>query len=476
MDYLNLKNLIAGKEVEFGGKLRVSSEFYPNYSTQISDSTIFDIKMAISKAKTAAEKCNQMPFEERRKILQNAAKKISFNSSDLEYIVRYTGMPITQVKKQTGEVKAVLEIIPELIEKRIGIKYGKIARKPIDGENFFKFLHPIDGFLYAVTPANDPRVTAFVSAWAVSLGIPVVFKTASTDVLTAQKIIRAILDCGYPDAGLNQVCWDTKKIEKRRLNFDLVDSATAIWAFGEDKTVDAQLRFEESEGSNVDHFANKIILRHASGRSAGIYDDQYDNKKAAEIIAESALDWPIACNSMKTIFDTSTGHELVEELKEKFSEYEKYIGDPLKETTKVGYVNPRTNNHVYARIQDLERLGIMTRLKGIKIEDKQTSPILLQTDDVNSEFLNKEYGTYILAVKHCATFDDAVNDANYSAGDTHRLALSVFSDEEDKILKSVLRAHHIKRARHSTELDLMFHEGNDYLHKLTIPQIHRVSF
>ena len=476
MDTLILKNLIAGKETSGGNTFTVNSDFYERFNTRVEDATIFDIKMATSKAKAIAKECNQIPFEDRKKILNTAAKKIRFSTEDLEYIVQYTGMPIAQVKKNIEEIKITLQIIPELVEKRIGIKHGKIARKPIVGENFFKVLNPINGFTYAVTPANDPRVTAFVSAWLVTLGIPVVFKVAATDVLPAQKIITAIIDSGYPAAGLNQLCWDTKKEEKRRLNFDLVDSAAAIWAFGDNKTVDRLLRLEEIEQGNIDHFADKIVLRHISGRAAGIYDGVYDAKKTAGIIVESALEWPIGCNAMKAVFDAGKQGELEQEILEKFKEYEKYTGDPLKEKTKVGYVKPQLNNQVYERIQSLVKLGLITRLSGIKKEARQTTPILLVTEDDHSEFLSKEYSTYILAVKPCDTFETAINDANYSAGDEHRLALSVFSDEEDVILKATLKAHHIKRVRHSTELDLLFHEGNDYLHKLTIPQIHRVSF
>jgi len=476
MDELILKNLIAGKGISGGNTFAVNSDFYEEFSTQVGDATIFDIKMATSKANAIAKECNQIPFEDRKKILNTAAKKIRFSTEDLEYIVRYTGMPITRVKKHVEEIRTTLQIIPELVEKRIGIKHGKIARKPLIGENFFKVLNSINGFVYAVTPANDPRVTAFVSAWLVTLGIPVVFKVAATDVLTAQKIIAAILDSGYPAAGINQLCWDTKREEKHRLNFDLVDSATAIWAFGDNKTVDRLLRLEETEQGNIDHFADKIVLRHISGRAAGVYDGVYDAKKTAKIIVESALDWPIGCNAMKAVFDASKKGELEQELLEKFKEYEKYTGDPLKEKTKVGYVKPQLNNQVYERIQSLGKLGLITRLNGIRKEAHQTTPILLVTEDNHSEFLSKEYSTYILAIKPCDTFETAINDVNYSAGEEHRLALSIFSDEEDAILKATLKAHHIKRIRHSTELDLLFHEGNDYLHKLTIPQIHRVNF
>src|SRR3989344_5773900 len=155
MDTLILKNLIAGKETSGGNTFTVNSDFYERFNTRVEDATIFDIKMATSKAKAIAKECNQIPFEDRKKILNTAAKKIRFSTEDLEYIVQYTGMPIAQVKKNIEEIKITLQIIPELVEKRIGIKHGKIDRKPLIGANFFKVLNSINGFVSAVTQAND---------------------------------------------------------------------------------------------------------------------------------------------------------------------------------------------------------------------------------------------------------------------------------------------------------------------------------
>ena len=475
MDKMHLKNLVGGGEIGLGKEFEVKSEFYNDYVTSVTDSNMFDIKMAISKVKAAEAECNRLSFEERKKILKKAANKLKFNWEDYEYIVKYTGMPIRSVRKHLGDIIKILEIVPELVEKRIGTKHGRIGHKPIEGHDLFKFLQPITGYAYVVTPANDPRVTAFVAAWLVTLGIPGVFKVAKTDVFSAQKTMRAIIDSGYPVGALNQLCWDTANEETKKLNFSLADASTAIWAFGTDETVDNLLRFERSGNGGINHFSGKVVLRHATGRAAGIYDGTYNIKETAKIIAESALDWPIACNSIKSVFDASPKHELLEQLREQFDDYAAFTGDPLEEGTKVGYISSKLNNHIYSRIASLERLGVIKRTTGEKLNEFQTTPIILNIQDEHSEFLSSEYSTYITAVKECASFEDAVECSNYAAGKQHRLVVSVFSEERDKILKTILKAHHVKRARHTTELDVLFHEGNDYLHRLTTPQIHRVD-
>ena len=137
-----IKNLIGGREIGLGETFTVRSEFYEDYYTIVTDSNLFDIKMAVSKAKTAGMECNKMPFGERKKILHEAARKIAFSKKELEYVVKYTGMPLKQVKRQVEEIKTTLKIIPDLVEKRIGVLYGRIGRKPVEGQDFFKFLNP----------------------------------------------------------------------------------------------------------------------------------------------------------------------------------------------------------------------------------------------------------------------------------------------------------------------------------------------
>jgi acyl-CoA reductase-like NAD-dependent aldehyde dehydrogenase len=471
------KNFIGGKGILLSGRnFVVESDFYPGYRVSAPESSLFDVKTAVSKAKGAIAECRKMGFEERAGILKKAASKISFNQKEFEYIVKNTGMPISAVKELTGDVKTIYEFLPSMIESRIGVKHGKLGHK-ISGKNdLFAFFEPMQGTVYAVTPGNDIRVTPFIAAWLVSLGIPGIIKCSKNDLLASQKSIRAITEAGYPDGALGVMCWDTHKPENAALNFELVDSAKAVWAYGNDVTVDKLLRFEEKpDGRAVDHFSDKIVLRHATGRAAGVCDSQIDVKQVSKTIVESSLKWPVGCNALKMIFDSSGQHEeLIAVLKKEFEDAGKYTGDPMKENTKVGLVDPKLLNHVEGRTKDLAKLGMLKVETGRKTSETQSTPFLLSTQDENSEFLNTEFSLYILTAKKCASFPEAVLEANESAGEHKRLVVSVFSHDEEKVMKSSIYAHHVRRMRHTTEIDLLFHEGNDYFHKLTVPQVHRV--
>ena len=472
------KNYIGGKEVLLSGKnFIVESEFYPTYRVSAPETGLFDIKTAVSKAKSSIQECRKLGFSERVEILEKAAEKFALGKNELEYVVKNTGMPISTVKEMAGEIQQMYRGLPVLIEKRIGTRHGKYGHVVSKEMGLFAFFEPVNGFIYAVTPGNDIRVTPFIAAWLVSLGIPGIFKCSKNDLVVAQKSIRVLTEAGYPDGALSVLCWDTNKKENSALNFELEDAAKAIWAYGDDFTVDNLLRFEEkANGQTVDHFSDKIVLRHATGRSAGICDSEMDLKHAAQTIVESSLKWPIGCNSLKMLFDAShQKQELMEILKEKFEEIGKKTGDPMDSKTKVGFVSSKLLNHVWGRISDLKKMGLLNIKIGEKKSEIQTTPILLETKDKNSEFLSTEFSLYVLTRKECATFREALNEVNESAGPMKRLAVSIFSHDEEKIMKGYTHAHHVRRMKHTTDIDLLFHEGNDYFHKLTTPQIHRIS-
>lgn len=469
MSAIEFSNLVNGKETANGKFFDVNSPFYPDYSTRVHSTDALELAAAISKAREAESACNSLDFEERYEILKTVSKKIKFGKDALEYAVKMTGMPISSVEKKIDDIKNIFVAVPGMLLKRIGVMHGKLARHVMPDSDILKILHPIEGFVYAVTPGNDPRVSAFVSAWLVSLGIPCILKASRNDLMVSHLVAKKIIEAGYPASGLSVMCWDSSE---SRLNFNAVDAASAIWAFGNDITVDNLLRFEGEK----DHFSGKIVLRHATGRSAAICDKTIDYKKTADIITESSLDWPIGCNSLKAVFDANDMHdELVACLKENFEKLESKTGDPMKKTTKVGYTDPKILSRLFKYTGDQKLFGSIQVICGKHVSDIQATPLLVKSKNHYTDFVSSEISAYVLGIKKCESFEDAIKETNESAGNAKRLAVSVFSGDESKVLRSHIRAHHIKRLRPTTELDVLFHEGNDYLHKLTVPQIHRVE-
>lgn len=461
-----------------GERFDVRSKFYNDYLTKVPNSNIFDIKMAISKAKTAITELSELTFEDRLNILKTVSKKFSADSKDLEYAVKMIGMPISSIEEKISDVKKFITTVPDFIAKRFQITHGKIGSRIFDDSNMLEILEPLDGFVYAVTPGNDIRVVPFVIVWLVTLGMSGTIKVSKNDLVISQKIAKMIIDSGYPASALNILCWDTSDEHRNRLNFDLIDASKVVWAYGDDSTVDNLLRFEHIQNNGftykTDHFSDKVVIRHASGRAAVVCDTNIDIEKAANIIVSSALDWPIGCMALKAVFDSNSKHEdLLNIIKEKFEVVSKHIGDPMKSSTKIGYIDPNIISHVFQRAKSLKELGLVELIHGETYSDIQASPLLTVTKDKNSEFLSTEFSLYIASIKKCESYDEAIKEVNETGGRNKRLVISILSHHPADVLKKNLNSHHVKVFQKTTEVDLLFHEGNDYVRKLTLPQIHR---
>jgi len=397
------------------------------------------------------------------------------------------------------------------ISKRYGFQYGKIGLDFMETKLFHKIEFRVSkkGFVYAIIPGNDIRVTAVVSTILVLLGIPGIIKPSKTDTVASIKTVKAIIDAGYPKKGLTVLFFDSTNPKSKEHNFKICDEASAIWPYGDDNTIDTLIRTEKRNVFNldkflkdkgmldvqkefpkfltelqkaehslndyistqtIDHFASKIIMRHASGRCAGIVDNDFDIKQAAKLIIDSSMQYPIGCNSMKSVFVVEPAFEkLVKILQYEFTLLDKQTADPLKPKTEVGYIDPKTASFLEKRIDELKRLQLISILHGgKKISPTQFTPLLVSTNDVNSELLINEIPGYILCLIKVKSFEEAVSQINRIAQDSPKLAVGYFTNNPQN-MRLYVNAHHIKINHLTTDLDGIIHEGNDYIMQLTRP-------
>ncbi len=251
------KNIIGGREILLSGKYFYSeSPFYKNYKIKIADSGKLDVAMIISKLHNIRNTCANISFKDRKKILNKVSKKISFKKEHINHVVKMTGMPYKYVNEYLNEIPKLFRIIPEIAGKKYGIIDDELGRPLHEGSNKYELRIPAKGFVYAITPGNDPRVSALVSAILVTTGMAGVLKVSKNDVPIANIVIKTIIDCGYPPDALATILFDTSRPEAKSLNFDLVDKAGIIWPFGDDRTVDQLLRFETKKWFDIDSFSH----------------------------------------------------------------------------------------------------------------------------------------------------------------------------------------------------------------------------
>ncbi len=504
-------NLIGGQSVNLGKNyFTVQSQFYKD-KILIADASQLDISIALSKAKQSWEECQKLSFAERANIIKKAANSLKFSEGEIRAIVKMVGMPKKYISEQVNQIPKIMASFWEIISKRYGFLYGKIGLDFMENETFHKieFRVPKKGFVYAITPGNDPRITAVVSTILVLLGIPGIIKPSKTDNIVPLKIVKTIIDAGYPKNGLSILFFDSENPKSKEHNFKICDEAATIWPFGDENTIDNLIRTEKRNVLNldkflkdkgmlniqkelpkflaelqkaenslndyistqtIDHFASKLILRHASGRCAGILDENFDIPLAAKLIIDSSMRYPIGCNSMKSVFVVeSSFNKLTKVLERELTLLDKHTADPLNPKTEVGYIDKRTALFLEKRIDELKRLQLISILHGgEKISPTQFTPLLVSTNDVNSELLINEIPGYILCLIKVKSFEEAVSQINRIAQDSPKLAVGYFTNNPQN-MRLYVNAHHIKINHLTTDLDGIIHEGNDYIMQLTRP-------
>lgn len=507
-----IDNLIGGLPINLGKNyFTVKSQFYDNFEVSIADASNLDISIALSKVRQSWEECQKLSFEERVEVLKKAADSLKFTEEELDALVKMIGIPRKYTLEQVKQIPEIMTTFWKTISKRYGFIYGRIGLDFMENESFHKieFRIPKKGFIYAITPGNDPRTTVIVSTISVLLGIPVIIKPSKTDNIIPLKTAKAIIDAGYPKNGLIVLFFDSENPKSRESNFKICDEASVIWPFGNEDTIDNLIRLEkrgifnmdkfmkdkaisdiqkefpkfmaemQKAGNSlnaymltqtIDHFASKLVLRHASGRCAGILDSDFDVERAAKLIMESSMRYPISCTAMKSVFVVESAFDrLAGILGQEFAALDAHTSDPLNPETDVGYIDVKTISFLEKRIDELKRLQLISVLHGGKrLNQTQLTPLLVSTNDVNSELLINEIPGYILCLIKVPSFKDAVSHVNRIAQEAPKLAVSYFTNNPEHMRLHV-NAHHVKINYLTTDIDGVVHEGNDYIMQLTRP-------
>lgn len=153
------------------------------------------------------------------------------------------------------------------------------------------------------------------------------------------------------------------------------------------------------------------------------------------------------------------------------------MGDPLDPTTEVGYIHPRTLDHL---AEIAQRSRARARLAGgRRLSPHQAEPLLVTSQDDLPDLFAQEIPAYVLAVRECASAAAAAALANHFSPGQPRLAVSLLgmtgSDagqaERVEALAAQLNAHAILVDRPTSQVAPFFHEGNDYAASLTLGRL-----
>lgn len=488
---MNYPLILAGKElsrITFEG----TSNFYPGYTYRLANAGPLDIASAIG----AARQAERGTLPQRKALLDKASQSFSYSQNDIGHTVRMTGMPFRLVSDLFAEIPEILKAIPQQLTSRfdqIGRESSFLAERI--GHRLYKAMVPNPGFCYAITPGNDPRATALVAANLICLGIPFIIRASIRDA-AAPLVIRALINGGFDPRFAQLLYLDRDDPAASQNHARLVDACSIVWTFGPPAVVDHTLRFQPNppraslslegvdinpadmralhallvewgpsgldrrvqvETSQVDLFAGKTVLRHASGNCTAIAYNRFTNQTRDWLYG--SIGYPIVCTATKSIMVVG-GEKWVKRATEFLESL--VIGDPLEPQTQVGYVDSscldyleglRRKNHNQATFNG-----------GKRISPIQAAPLLVQSQVDLPDFFAQEIPAYVLAIRVCQDLPEAIDQINHYTSDHPRLAVSLVNFPQSQLSEAVLslNTHAILIDKPTTSLLPAFHEGNDY--------------
>jgi 1-pyrroline-5-carboxylate dehydrogenase len=162
-----------------------------------------DVASAVAAAKAAAPSWRELPFDERAAIFLRAA---DFLSNSWRSTLNAATMLGQSKSVQQSEIDAACELIDFL---RFNVQFARklLEDQPTSASGEWNRMEyrPLDGFVVAISPFNFTSIAANLPTAPALMGNCVVWKPASTQLLSAFYTIRLLESAGLPPGVINLV-------------------------------------------------------------------------------------------------------------------------------------------------------------------------------------------------------------------------------------------------------------------------------
>src|SRR5215469_5268785 len=171
-----------------------------------------DVTRAVRAAAEARREWSQWPWEDRAAVFLRAAELLATSHRDTLNAATMLGQSKTVFQ---AEIDAAAELIDfwrfnpyyaqELYQEQPISPHGSGAWNQLD-------YRPLEGFVYAVTPFNFTSIAGNLPTAPALMGNTVVWKPASSAMLSAYYLMRLLEDAGLPPGVINFVPGDAQAI------------------------------------------------------------------------------------------------------------------------------------------------------------------------------------------------------------------------------------------------------------------------
>src|SRR5271154_5858514 len=169
-----------------------------------------DVQYAIDAAAAAWQDWSRWPWEERAAVLLRAAELLSGPWRDTLNAATMLGQSKTA---HQAEIDAACELI-DFLRFNVDFMTRIYSEQPISSTGVWNRVEyrPLEGFVFAVSPFNFTAIAGNLTSSAALMGNVVLWKPASTAMLSGYYLMRLFQEAGLPDGVINMLPGSGKAI------------------------------------------------------------------------------------------------------------------------------------------------------------------------------------------------------------------------------------------------------------------------
>ena len=201
---IEIPMVIGGKDVTTGNlRPAVMPHDKEHVLADVHQGTADHVRQAIDAAAVAWRDWSRWPWEDRAAVLLRAAELLSGPWRDTLNAATMLGQSKTA---HQSEIDAACESI-DFFRWNVEFMTRLYAEQPVSSPGFWNRLEyrPLEGFVFAVSPFNFTAIPGNLTSAPALMGNTVVWKPASTAMLSAYYLMRLFQEAGLPDGVINLI-------------------------------------------------------------------------------------------------------------------------------------------------------------------------------------------------------------------------------------------------------------------------------
>jgi 1-pyrroline-5-carboxylate dehydrogenase len=194
--------VIGGKEIRTGATVNsVSPHKHAHVTATWHKATAEDVRAAIKSSKDAWREWSEWTWEQRASVFLKAADLLATTHRDTLNAATMLGQSKTAFQ---SEIDAACEMI-DFFRFNVAFARELCAEQPISGPGMWNQseYRALEGFVYAVTPFNFTAIGGNLPTAPALMGNVVLWKPASSAMLSAYHTLRLLHDAGLPPGVIN---------------------------------------------------------------------------------------------------------------------------------------------------------------------------------------------------------------------------------------------------------------------------------